>query len=327
MSEDNTVVTDVVSRDFGDSFTEDDSHKDKDYSQDKEYADMLTQQLVWFDLEGIRSDALGYSVKITGGNHRDVNKLRKRRTKGLAGGISLRGEPTRRAKSRSKSKPKEVLFSPESTQPNSGKEIRIEIRRSTEVKASEPGRSQNDEVEAWRSIANERDEKKEEVSSNGLTISERSLKLGSSPPLEEQEEEEEEEEKERPQMPSRTVSPISLNLDTQQELVPLSAIIYSGPNRNVPTQASWRSPPSSPRRRPIHTLNTSQRWAVHSPQSSRSASRISNSDRSPAPETDSSVTTDIAQTRDERNRTRTDGNMKPEECSTIRRVPQGGDAV
>jgi hypothetical protein len=311
-----TNTTDAGSRDFNDSFTGGDS------SKDKEYMDMLNNHLVWFDLEGIRPDALGYSVKITGGNQqRDTNKLKKKSNRGLGAGVSLTQgtAPLRKITSRQKKRSKEAeFFTPDSTQCSGNpKEIRIEIRRSTEVNRSEPDTSHNEEVDAWRS-ATEREVRKDTIS-NEPTISENSLKLSSSPPLEDEEE--------RLQMMSRITSPLSFDLDTQPDLVPLSAIVYNSNTRNPRSQTSWLSPTSSPRRRPIPNLNTSQRWAVQSPQSSKSASTVFTAEKS-QPETDSGFTMEIAKMRDQRNLTPPDGSTNAENGpTTAGRVHPRDDAV
>lgn len=144
-TKDSTLRSDV--QPFNDSFSQDDFQKS--------YREAYGNQQVWFDLEGIRTDHLGYSVKITGGNHSPDRQSIKRR-RWLGAGCNFGGAPKcqRRVLLRQKS-PQKECFSPDSSQTSKLSKtsetnkiggIRVEVRRSTEINREEPDQSEYDEI-------------------------------------------------------------------------------------------------------------------------------------------------------------------------------------
>jgi hypothetical protein len=280
----------------------------------KEKHHMSNSTLVWFDLEGIAADdGLGYSVSITTANGRPEGATV--RSKPIGGfrlssraghRRSFRGGPFSR--SRRSSRPQKH-HPRHPSQELTETENRIEIfeTRSVEVRESYHDISGSEEIRVWKSGSEKGDNQN----------------LGRFSPVHEKDNAER---SRSPQMAKGVTQNLNAdNLESSTSPQPLpapeAAVVRQSSTRSSKSNSQWLSPPGSPRRRPIHTLNTSQyRGSPHSPRSrlSVASSRL---------DEDTSFMLEIATMRDILHWTQVEGSMYAEDGSINDQTPEGDNAV
>jgi hypothetical protein len=281
----------------------------------KEKLHMSDSTLVWFDLEGIADDGLGYTVSITTANGRPEERVHRNWT---IGGFRLNSRSSPRISSRaahhSRSKrPSRSqtlhLRHPDEELKETEKRIEIFETRSVEVRESFHDVSGSEEIRIWKS-GSERGENSDPGRSTpayGRQSTERNLS---------------------PQMANNVTQTVNADepentyrvTSSQPLAVPGSAVVRQPSTRSSTSNQQWLSPPGSPRRRPIHTLNTSQNWSnSHSPRSRSSASSKLDED--------TSWMLEIATMRDILHWTQMDGSMHAEDGSMMEQIHEGDEAV